>query len=187
MFIVIFFMFSMFNVSYQLQPFSLSVATSLFTLSQKIKPNTSPTHQIIQLSIPVRRRRDETESKCTFLKVIICLCHRYDGTACIKMTYCNIHLAISGVELLTTLGFAINRAGMPKLAHNKVHFWPLEEKKRKEKDIGILRIQKLLLDSGSARFRVCCRSDTRLHIQIHIVVFNFVSWPKRHPCTQQTG
>lgn len=106
---IIFFMSSVFNVSYQLQPFSLSVATSLFTLSQKIKPNTSPTHQIIQLSIPVRRRRDETESKCTFLKVIICLCHRYDGTACIKTTYCNIYLAISRVELLST-GFPINRA-----------------------------------------------------------------------------
>lgn len=153
MFIVIFFMSSVFNVTYQLQPFSLSVATSLFTLSQKIKPNTSPTHQIIQLSIPVRRRRDETESKCTFLKVIICLCHRYDGTACIKTTYCNIYLAISRVELLTTLGFPINRACVPKLAHHKVHFWSLGKKKKNwhPKDTKSC--------FWIARFRVCSRTQ----------------------------
>lgn len=100
------FISSVFNVSYQLSiaAFSALSTTSLFTLSQKIKPNTSPTHQIIQLSIAVRRRRDETESKCTFLKVIICLCHRSDGNGNIKRARCSTYLAISRAELLPTVG-----------------------------------------------------------------------------------
>jgi len=57
---------------------ALSWAFSRFTLSQKIPNNTSPTHQVIQLSTPVRQRREETDSKCAFVKVIICLCHRSD-------------------------------------------------------------------------------------------------------------
>lgn len=88
--------------SYQLSIAAISAFSSpfsLLTLSQKIKPNTSPTHQIIQLSIPVRQRRDEPDSKCAFVKVIMRLCHRSDRIGRIKRTHCNFYLIMSRAEL----------------------------------------------------------------------------------------
>ncbi len=102
------FMSSVFNVSYQLSMAAISARSSpfsLFTLSQKIKPNTSPTHQIIKLSIPLRRRRDETDSKCAFVKVIICLCHRLDWIWGIKRTHCNFYLIIGGAARPKVIGW----------------------------------------------------------------------------------
>ncbi len=84
---------------------ALSSPFSLFTLSQKIKHNTSPTHQIIRLSIPVRERerREEIDSKCAFVNVITCLCHRSDWIGCIKRTHWNFYFIRSGAGLWPTV------------------------------------------------------------------------------------
>lgn len=76
----------LFYPAHSLEPLCLSLChaekkNSNKKEKKKIKANTSPTRQIIQLGGAVRRRREETGSRRTFLlKASVCLSHRSDGT-----------------------------------------------------------------------------------------------------------